>query len=123
MRKLASVLAILMLVAGCEGPMGPRGPEGPQGPEGPEGDPAMLHTSTDQVNSQGEASVTFAGLSVEDAVVTCYLSDNQNGPWLIIGTDTDSATCGAGNSSGGLSVVVQGAPSGWWFMATAATGG
>ena len=31
MKKVISLLAVILLIVSCEGPMGPRGPQGPQG--------------------------------------------------------------------------------------------
>ena len=38
MKKIVSLLAIVVLLASCEGPMGPMGPRGPQGEQGEQGE-------------------------------------------------------------------------------------
>ena len=38
MKNLISLLAVILLLASCEGPMGPRGPQGPQGKPGEPGE-------------------------------------------------------------------------------------
>lgn len=118
-RACSAVLALACaFLLACEGPMGPEGPEGPQGPPGPAGE---FYMESAQVGSDGTATVVFGGLSVEGTVVTCYLSDTQSGPWVVVGTDLEGVTCGVENEAGGLRVSVIFAPTGWYFMATAAT--
>jgi len=110
-----------LTVLGCEGDVGPMGPAGPEGPEGPPGPAAEILVGTAFVNSEGSAIVNFSGVSVEEAVVSCWLSSTGDG-WLHVGTDLDGPTCGAGNTSTGLTVVVINASPGWIFMATVAAG-
>jgi len=126
---LALILALLPLF-GCEGPEGPTGPEGPpgaQGPQGPHGPPGedadfeiLVRTAT--VGSGGTAQVSFQGLALSDAVLSCWLSEDGTGAWLKIGTDLAGPTCGAVEEAGNLYVLVIDAPTGWQFMVTAVVG-
>jgi len=122
------VAAVLILaLAGCEGdpgptgPQGPEGPAGPAGPEGPSGASAEVQSQMVQIAADGTAALTFSGLQIESAVVTCWMSDNPGGPWLGIATDTYSEiACGTDNSGAELDVMLIGGVPDWWFMATAA---
>lgn len=114
--SLAAMLLVLLTLA-CEGPTGPEGPPGPEGEPGPGTHIAFVG----QFNSSGSAVVQLpaeAGTISNPPVVTCYVSDNPNGPFLIIATDTGSGViCALGEtSSGTLRVAIVDAPAFWYYI-------
>lgn len=130
-RWLALPMVLFTLVA-CEGPQGPEGPTGPQGPqgeqgpvgpEGPAGEPgAQRYTVSGTIDSEGTGGGVMPVGSIDDPPsISCYISDTQSGPYLEVATDTSSGvSCGIGeNSSGELSVLITGAPSGWYYWIVA----
>ena len=112
------VMALALTIAGCEGPMGPEGPAGPEGEPGEAG-PGTHEVFTGQLNSVGDGQVTLpteAGTASEPPVVSCYVSDNMAGPWIVIATDTYSgAGCGLGYSGGRWHALLYGLPAYWYY--------
>lgn len=126
--SLATMLLALFTLSceGATGPTGPAGPTGPQGPAGPPGaegppGPGTQVAFVGQLDSSGSAVVQLppeAGTISDPPVVTCYLSDNPNGPFLIIATGSDgSVICGlTETSSGALAVSIVDGPAFWYYI-------
>lgn len=119
MKRLV-IIALLVCLGGCEGPTGPEGPMGPQGVPGP----GTRFVATTVVDATGGATIdlpTAAGTIGNPPLVTCYIADSLNGPWLIVSTDTyEGSACGLAWSSTHLVAVIVGAPVGWYFRAAVA---
>lgn len=111
MRRL---LALVVLLAACEGPMGPEGPAGPQGPPGPIGPSGALGPTGDTGPAGPEGRVNhltvagtldfegFALVHLPAAVgslqrpplITCYVAQSSSHTtWLIVATASGLGTC------------------------------
>ena len=87
------LLLLLVLLIGCTGDIGPTGPQGAQGNQGPAG-PGTRLTFSGQLNFLGFAVVllpTEVGTIQDPPAVTCYISDRQAGPYVILASETTSA--------------------------------
>jgi len=121
---LAAACAALLFVLACEGPVGPEGPPGPTGPAGP-GTPITFNGTID---ANGEALVNLpaqAGTASDPPVVACYVSDQPQGPFLVVSFDSwydpgqaeyyfEGCALGTG-TSGTLAVAFFGMPPGWYY--------
>ena len=121
------MLFLVVALAACEGPVGPAGPQGatgPQGPPGLQGAPASIRWGVATILSDGSATLTFANAQARTSVVTCYVSNNPSGPWIIFATSyEDAPACVAFDVGSSLTVGVINSIPGWFFLATVAEGG
>ena len=86
------LLLLLVLLIGCTGEIGPTGPQGAQGNQGPAG-PGTRLTFAGQLNIIGTAVVLLpaeAGTIQDPPAVTCYISDRQAGPYVILAWDAST---------------------------------
>ncbi len=122
--RLFASLAVLFVMAACEGPVGPEGPQGPQGPQGiqgPQGVPGVSPNTLSYqgfLDSAGEGGAIFPGASLTRSIVNCWISSDGT-TWLQLATDTNGnagASCGAAQSGSSLVVAVVGGPPRWHFL-------
>jgi hypothetical protein len=120
--RLSAMLLLSLSLMACEGPAGPQGPVGPAGPAGPQGPPgaggATRYFGSGQLDGQGSATRALpsgVGSATNLPVVTCYVSDNVNGPWLAIAT-AEGRICGVGWTGSQVAIVISGAPVRWFYQ-------
>lgn len=124
MKRALILIAVIILMASCEGPEGPLGPTGPQGPAGPAGQDFEYFSGSATVKSDGSATIALpvgAGTKNRAPLVNFYIGDGS-GTWLSIATDVSPGGAIAGISWQGSRyiAVVMGAPPGWIFWVSAA---
>lgn len=107
-----AALAIVVLLAGCEGPMGPEGPQGAPGP-------GTIWDAVVQMDAYGYADVALpagSGTGSEPPLLSCYVAENRTGPWLVVATSSSTGpVCGIVQDSGTLyAVMVNGLAYGYF---------
>ena len=121
MKRLVSVLAIVLMLA-CEGPVGPQGPPGPAGPpgatgpQGPPGQdgasPATFHR-TGVIPLEGGVAYLFPNVSLETAVVGCWIGTTVDGVlgWIKLSLIGDGEIgCSAFQQESDLGIGLWGPP-------------
>jgi hypothetical protein len=120
--RLAGTILLSLSLLACEGPAGPQGPMGPAGPAGPQGPQGpggvTRYSGSGQLDTQGSATRALpagVGSATNLPAVSCYVSDNANGPWLAI-TTAEGRICGVGWTGSQVAIVISGAPARWFFQ-------
>ena len=120
------MIALVFMLAGCEGAAGPTGPQGPtgaQGAQGAQGDPGVVNRlmMTGVPDTDGTVEVFFpesVGTSPsQPPALDCYVSsDPSSGIWIAVNDGywvTDSPWCALGFASGRWGAVMVNVPIGW----------
>lgn len=133
MKQIISTLplvAVLFVVAACEGPVGPQGPPGPTGPAGPagpagpQGRPGVdapqpsIYSFYGVAGSTGVGEAIFPPLPSGFAItLLCYVS-RDGATWIALAsvvTASGAAGCGFTLYSSRTVAAVVGVPPGWRY--------